>query len=139
MDQCDLSVIIASYNTKQLLQVCLQSIYRNTQGITFEVIVVDDGSKDGSPQMVRDMFPQVRLICNEYNLKYVRTNNVGLRVATGRYGLLLNSDVEIKPGAFTHLVRFMDKHLDAAQLVLSSLTQTVLFSIVFAVSQGCSP
>ena len=114
MDQCDLSVIIASYNTKQLLQECLQSIYRNTQGITFEVIVVDDGSKDGSPEMVRQLFPAVRLICNERNLKYVGANNVGLRAAAGRYGLLLNSDVEVNPGAFATLVRFMDKHPDAA-------------------------
>lgn len=114
MEQCDLSIIVASYNTKQLLQGCLQSIYQNTQGIMFEVIVVDDGSKDGSPEMVRQFFPQARLICNERNLKYVGANNVGLRAAVGRFGLLLNSDVEVKPGAFATLVRFMDEHPDAA-------------------------
>ncbi|MCK5659677.1 MAG: glycosyltransferase family 2 protein [Alphaproteobacteria bacterium] len=114
MKQCDLSIIVASYNTKQLLQGCLQSIYQNTQGLIFEVIVVDDGSKDESPGMVRKLFPQVRLICNEHNLKYVGTNNVGLLAASGRYGLLLNSDVEVKPGTFVTLVRFMDAHPDAA-------------------------
>lgn len=114
MEQCDLSIIIASYNTKQLLQGCLQSIYRNTSGITFEVIVVDDRSQDGSPEMVRQSFPTARLICNERNLKYVGANNAGLRACVGRYGLLLNSDVEVMPGAFTTLVRFMDDHPDVA-------------------------
>lgn len=114
MEQCDLSVIVASYNTKRLLQACLQSIYRNTLGISFEIIVVDDGSRDGSPEMVRQFFPAARLICNERNLKYVGANNVGLRAAAGRYGLLLNSDVEVMPGAFTTLVHFMDEHPDAA-------------------------
>ncbi len=114
MNPCDLSIIVASYNTKEFLRKCLQSIYENTQGITFEVIVVDDKSNDGSPQMVRELFPQVHLICNEKNLKYVGANNAGLRAAIGRYGLLLNSDVEIKPQAFTLLVKFMDEHLDAA-------------------------
>jgi len=114
MPGCDLSVIVASYNTKQFLKECLQSIYQNTSQITFEVIVVDDGSKDGSPEMVRQLFPAVRLICNERNLKYVGTNNAGLRAATGRYGLLLNSDVKLMPEAFTKLVRFMDEHTDVA-------------------------
>ena len=114
MAPCDLSVIVASYNTKQFLRQCLESIYKTTQGITFEIIVVDDKSSDGSPEMVRELFPQARLICHEANLKYVKANNAGLRAAVGRYGLLLNSDVEVNPGAFATLVRFMDEHWDAA-------------------------
>lgn len=114
MERCDLSVIVASFNTKQLLQGCLQSVYSNTRRISFEVIVVDDGSDDGSPEMVRQLFPSVRLICIQHNLRYVGANNAGLRVAAGRYGLLLNSDVEVKPGAFDTLVQFMDEHPDAA-------------------------
>lgn len=110
----DLSIIIASYNTKELLYDCLESIYLNTHEISYETIVVDDCSTDGSPDMVRDLFPQVRLICNPTNLRYVKTNNVGLRAAVGRYGLLLNSDVEVQPNAFDVLVRFMDAHPDAA-------------------------
>ena len=110
----DLSIIIASYNTKELLRGCLESIYVNTGEISYEIIVVDDCSTDGSPEMVRDLFPQARLICNPNNLRYVKTNNVGLLAAKGRYGLLLNSDVEVQSGAFDALVRFMDAHPDAA-------------------------
>jgi len=110
----DLSIIIASYNTKELLRDCLESIYLNTREISYETIVVDDCSTDGSSDMVRDLFPQVRLICNPTNLRYVKTNNVGLHAAVGRYGLLLNSDVKVQPYAFDVLVRFMDEHPDAA-------------------------
>ena len=114
MKQIDLSVIVASYNTKELLRGCLASVYANTHRIEFEVIVLDDGSRDGSPEMVREEFPQVKLIVNETNLRYAKTNNAGLRAASGRYGLLLNSDVEVQPGSFDVLVDFMDSHPDAA-------------------------
>lgn len=110
----DLSVIVASYNTKDLLHDCLKSIYDTTKQITFEVIVVDDCSSDGSAEMVTEAFPQVRVIRNATNLRYAKTNNVGLKAARGRYGLLLNSDVVVQPGAFETLVRFMDEHPDAA-------------------------
>lgn len=114
MTAVDLSVIVASYNTRDLLQGCLKSIYESTQDITYEVIVVDDCSTDGSPEMVRKVFPQAQLVCNATNLRYVGTNNAGLRAAQGRYGLLLNSDVEVQPGAFSTLVHFMDAHPDTA-------------------------
>ena len=110
----DLSVIVASYNTKDLLRGCLESIYDGTKEIAFEVIVVDDCSTDGSAEMVGAEFPQARLIRNATNLRYAKTNNVGLKAAQGRYGLLLNSDVVVQPGAFHALVRFMDEHPDAA-------------------------
>ena len=61
MGSIDLSIIIASYNTQNLTRCCLRSIYDNTHGITFEVIVMDDCSKDGSPEMVEKEFPQARL------------------------------------------------------------------------------
>lgn len=114
MDRMDLSIIVASYDTKELLRGCLQSIYDNTQGIQFETIVVDDCSTDGSPEMVEEKFSEVRLIRNAANMRYVKTNNSGIRACRGRYALLLNSDTEVQPGAFERLVRFMDEHPDAA-------------------------
>lgn len=114
MIQVDLTVIIASYNTLGLLKSCIQSIYDTTTEIVFEVIVVDDCSTDGSSEMVENLFPQVRLIRNQVNMRYAKTNNAGLRAANGRYGLLLNSDTVIQPGAFKTLVDFMDSHPDAA-------------------------
>jgi GT2 family glycosyltransferase len=110
----DLSVIVASYDTKDLLHDCLRSIYDTTKEISFEVIVVDDCSTDGSAEMVSEAFPQARLIRNATNLRYAKTNNAGLKAARGRYGLLLNSDVVVRPGAFQALVEFMDEHPDAA-------------------------
>jgi len=110
----DLSVIVASYDTKDLLHDCLRSIYDTTKEISFEVIVVDDCSTDGSAEMVSEAFPQARIIRNATNLRYAKTNNAGLKAARGRYGLLLNSDVVVRPGAFQALVGFMDEHPDAA-------------------------
>ena len=114
MDDIDLSIIVANYNTRNYLKKCLESIYNTTSGINFEVIVVDDFSPDDSVDMVKEYFPQVRLICNPVNLRYTKTNNNGLKAAKGRYGLLLNSDVEVQPGAFLTLVKFMDENPDVA-------------------------
>ncbi len=114
MNQIDLSIIVASYNTQDLLRSCLSSIYRQTHEITFEVIVIDDRSPDMSAIMVSSEFPQVVLVVNDQNLRYAKTNNKGLNVAKGRYGLLLNSDVEVQSGAFDRLVAFMDNHSEAA-------------------------
>ena len=74
-----LSVIIASFNTRELLANCLQSIYRNPPGEPFEIIVVDDASMDGTSEMVRARFPGVRLLLNEINRSYAFSNNRGIR------------------------------------------------------------
>lgn len=114
MSSVDLSIIVASYSTRDLTKACLESIYKYTKDIAFEVIVVDDCSKDDSAEMVAHDFPDVRLIQNPTNMRYAKTNNVGLCAAKGRYGLLLNSDVEIYDDSFSALVKFMDAHPDAA-------------------------
>jgi GT2 family glycosyltransferase len=110
----DLSIIVASYNTRELLRGCLQSIYDTTQGITFELIVTDDCSSDDTSKMVMECFPQAKLIRNPVNMRYAKSNNNALKAARGRYGLLLDSDTVVQPGAFATLVRFMDEHGDAA-------------------------
>lgn len=110
----DLTIIIPNYNTLGLLRQCLASIYRHTANITFEVIVVDDNSRDGSADMVAKEFPQVRLVRNKENLMYAKNNNLGMRMSVARYACLLNSDTEITSNAFQALVQFMDTHLDAA-------------------------
>lgn len=111
---CDLTVIIPSYNTRDLLQACIASIYQHTQTITFEFICIDDASTDGSADMVAENFPQVVLIRNTTNQYYARNNNAGMRLAHGRYACLLNSDTLLRSDAFSALVRFMDEHPDAA-------------------------
>ena len=88
----DVSIIIVNYNTKQLLADCLKSIYEQTKNIDFEVIVSDNGSKDGSIEMLKQDFPQVILIENNANLGFGAANNRGLEVAKGKYIFYLNSD-----------------------------------------------
>ncbi len=88
----DVSIIIVNYNTKRLLADCLNSIYEQTKDISFEVIVSDNGSKDGSIEMLKDNFPQVILIENNANLGFGAANNRGLAIAKGKYIFYLNSD-----------------------------------------------
>ena len=75
----DASVIVVNHNTKELLRKCLDSIYKNTNNITFEVIVVDNDSSDGSVTMVKNEFRRVKTITNKENLGFARANNIGIR------------------------------------------------------------
>jgi GT2 family glycosyltransferase len=108
--QVGLSLIIVNHNTRQLLRDCLQSLQRGNDEIDFETIVVDNGSSDGSPEMVAEKFPNVILIRNERNEGFAKPNNQGLRIARGRYLTLLNSDTIVQPHALETMVRFMDEH-----------------------------
>ena len=104
----DVSVIIISWNTKQHLLNCISSL-ANQSGIK-EVIVVDNGSTDGSPEAVEKQFPQVKLIRNKENLGFAKANNIGMRASTGRYLCLINSDVIVQDGCIEKLIEFMDKN-----------------------------
>lgn len=86
------SIIIVNYNTKQLLINCLTSIKENIKDIEYEVIVVDNDSKDGSQEMLKHMFPWVHLIENNANVGFGKANNIGATYASGKYLFLLNSD-----------------------------------------------
>jgi N-acetylglucosaminyl-diphospho-decaprenol L-rhamnosyltransferase len=110
--QIDLSLIIVNHNTRQLLEECLQSLEKGNEGIVIETIVVDNGSSDGSPEMVAERFPQTVLIRNERNEGFAKPNNQGLKVAKGRYAMLLNSDTKVRPHALETLVRSMDEHVE---------------------------
>ena len=110
----DLTIIIPNYNTKALLRQCLASIYRYTRGIQFEVICIDDGSSDGSPEMVESEFSEVILVRNPVPLLYSRNNNLGMKMSRARYACLLNSDTKLLANAFKMLVTFMDAHPEAA-------------------------
>ncbi len=108
-----LSILIVNWNTRELLAQCLRSIYATADDLALEVVVVDNASSDGSVAMIRQHFPQVRLIANDANLGFARANNQAIAVSQGRYLLLLNSDTEVKPGALQALVAFMDAHPEA--------------------------
>ncbi|HEY67121.1 MAG TPA: glycosyltransferase family 2 protein [Thermoflexia bacterium] len=120
----DLGIVIASYNTRDLLRTCLRSVYASHGDFTFEVCVVDNASSDGSAEMVAAEFPQARLIVNAENVGYAGANNQGLeafgftrvsspRSQTPRFALLLNSDTELPPDALARMLDFMAGHSDA--------------------------
>ncbi len=105
----DLSIIIVSWNVANLLQACLESIYSSPlPSDTIETIVVDSASTDNSVEMVRDHFPQVKLLPQSENLGFSRCNNIGLQAASGRYLFLLNPDTEIMGDALAKMIGYMD-------------------------------
>ena len=106
----DVSVIVVNWNTRRLLSECLMSLYDTIRNITFEVIVVDNGSSDGSVEMVQARFPQVHLIANQKNKGFTGANNQALAIFGGRYALLFNSDAVALPGAIETMVHFADAH-----------------------------
>ncbi len=104
----DLSICIVSWNTRKLLRYCLESIYAKTKGINFEIIIVDNASKDGSIEMVSNEFPKCIIIAQQENLGFSKANNIAVKIARGRYVAFLNPDTVMKTNAFVAMVGFMD-------------------------------
>jgi O-antigen biosynthesis protein len=117
----DLSVIIVNYNVRYFLEQCLQSVFKSAKNLELEVFVVDNNSVDGSVEMVRERFPQVKLIDNKENLGFSKANNQAIRLSRGRYVLLLNPDTVVEDDTFTRVVQFMDEHPDAGGLGVKML------------------
>jgi GT2 family glycosyltransferase len=111
-----LSVILVSWNTCDELRACLESVEAGVGGISAEVVVVDNASTDGSPDMVEDRFPDARLIRNSANLGFAAGCNAGLEAATGRYILLLNPDTIVLDDVLAATVRYLDEHPDVATM-----------------------
>jgi GT2 family glycosyltransferase len=111
-----LSVIIVNWNTSDLLRTCLLSMGGLHKHPDYEVLVVDNHSSDGSVEMVRSEFPGVTLLAQDANLGFSRGNNVGLRNATGKYLLLLNSDTEVVDNALQAMCDYMDANPDIGVL-----------------------
>ncbi len=113
MAKPDLSVIIVSFNTKELIEACLRSVFTSRGAGEVEVIVVDNASTDGSRDAIRKSFPAVKIIENKFNLGFSAASNIGLESAAGTYALLLNSDTELRPDGLKLLREFMDVHPEA--------------------------
>ncbi|RMD52092.1 MAG: glycosyltransferase family 2 protein [Candidatus Thermofonsia bacterium] len=116
MNQPDLSIIIVSWNVRELLRQCLLSIRQNQGGLQVEIIVVDGASADGSAEMVREAFPDVVLIACQENVGFPRGNNLGIAAANGRYLLILNPDTEIVGDALPQMVAYMQAHPEVGVL-----------------------
>ncbi len=106
----DLSIIIVTFNTRELLRNCLLSIRNTVREISREVIVVDNGSLDATATMVMSEFPEAILIANPENRGFAAANNQAIKTMRGRYALLLNSDTVLTEGAASELFHFMEEH-----------------------------
>lgn len=123
----ELSIVIVSYNVSHFLQQTLQSVQRAIRGIQAEVWVVDNASHDDSVAMVRNHFPWVKLIANTENVGFSRANNQALRLAQGKYCLLLNPDMLLTETSLRHCLDFMASHPDCGGLGVRMVDGSGLF------------
>lgn len=130
----DLSIIIPSFNTKDLLDRCLSSIYESLEksNLSFEAIVVDNASTDGTVELLNKKYPRVIKIFNHENLGYGKANNLGIKKAKGEYILLLNSDIKVLDKAIENLFEFTRLHSD-------SFTGGKLLNEDFSPQSSCGP
>jgi N-acetylglucosaminyl-diphospho-decaprenol L-rhamnosyltransferase len=103
-----LSIVIVSWNTRELLRCCLETVFAYPPADPFEVWVVDNNSQDESVAMVHSQFPQVQIIVNQDNPGFAGANNQAIHASSGEYVLLLNPDTEVKAGALATLIDFLD-------------------------------
>jgi hypothetical protein len=108
MSDLKLSIIVVNWNTRDITRNCLLSIREHVTGVDYEVILVDNASSDGSAEMVRLEFPEVRLIANDQNVGFGRANNQAMRVARGKLFLLLNSDTLVIDDSIQRLANFIE-------------------------------
>jgi GT2 family glycosyltransferase len=108
-----LSIVIICWNDLRVIRECLRSIFEGTHTISFEVIVSDNASTDGSIEFVREKYPIVHVVENRANLGFAKGNNAGIRVSRGEYVLILNPDTIIHDGALDKLVAFADRNPQA--------------------------
>ena len=109
----DLSILVVNWRTRDYLRNCLQAIRDTVKEISHEVIVVDNDSRDGSAEMVREEFPEVVLIASEVNLGFAVGNNLALERSSGRHVLLVNPDIVLREDTARALVAFADSRPDA--------------------------
>ena len=109
----EVSVIVSTYNAREVLADCLTSIYQHPPTALYEILVVDDASEDETSEMVQSRFPEVRLWRNAVNQHYTRSNNLALRNARGKYIHLLNNDTIVLPDAIDRMHAFLREHPEA--------------------------
>ncbi|MDO8669221.1 MAG: glycosyltransferase family 2 protein [Candidatus Buchananbacteria bacterium] len=110
----EISIIINNYKTKGLLKQCLRGIYAYPPSVDYEIIVVDNNSKDGSVEIVKEQFKQVKLIEARENLGHHKGNNLGIKNSSGRYILILNTDIALLDNSVDKMYQFMESHQAAA-------------------------
>ena len=104
----DISVIIVNWNTRDILSQCLNSLRNHPASYPMEVIVVDNASSDGSAELVREKFPEVRLIVNKENCGFAKGNNIGIQQSSGKYVCIMNSDVLVLEDTLNRMYDYME-------------------------------
>ncbi len=122
-----LSVIIVNYNVRAYLEQCLRTVFEAMKGVEGDVFVVDNLSTDGSVEMVRAKFPQVKLIANQENVGFSRANNQAIRESAAEYVVLLNPDTVVGEDVFRKVVAFLDAHPKAGGLGVKMIDGTGRF------------
>lgn len=113
----DLSIIIVSYNTAKLTVECIESVFRTVKNISFEIIVVDNNSKDNSAKVIKDFRSKIKdrepltVVENSENYGFSKANNIGIKKSSGRYVLFLNSDTVVYENTLDKMVEFMDQNI----------------------------
>jgi GT2 family glycosyltransferase len=115
-ESIDVSIVIVSWNVRDLLRDCLESIDMASGDFATEVIVIDNGSVDGTVDLIPGRFPHVRLVASSVNLGFAKANNVGLAEARGRYVLFLNPDTVLLDRALARMTEFLEWHSDFAMV-----------------------
>ncbi len=123
----DLSVIIVSYNAVDFLKICLHSVYSACHSLKSEVFVVDNNSTDDSVKMVKKAFPQTQLIANNNNPGFSIANNQAIKLAKGKYILILNPDTIVAEDTFTKIVSFLESNTQAGSLGIKMIDGTGSF------------
>ena len=108
----DMSIVLVCWNNKDYLGPCLDSLYQGGLESSFDVVVVDNGSTDGSQDMLRQQYPDILIIQNDHNVGLARASNQGIKATNGRHVLLLNNDTLVNGPSFDAMVRYMDNHPD---------------------------
>jgi len=124
-----LSIIIVNYNVQDFLLHTLESIKRAVINISYEIFVVDNASVDGSVEMIKNKFPDVRLIENQLNRGFAAANNQAMKESSGEYIVLINPDTVVQEDTFTKLINFMEDHPDAGAATCKILNPDGTFSV----------
>ena len=128
----DVSIVLVCWNNKDYLEPCLRSVFRAGLRNRFDVVVVDNGSSDGSQAMLQERFPQVELIQNDHNAGLSRACNQGIDATSGRYVLLLNNDTLVNGPSLDAMVAFLDTTPDAGAVGGQLLNPDGTFQAAYA-------
>ena len=112
----NLSVVIVTWNTKDIVQECLESLKEQAQRSDTEIIVVDNASSDHTPELIQKHCPWVKLVQNDTNLGFAGGNNIGVRLSKGKYIALVNSDVVVPKDCLEKMIQYMEQHPDIGML-----------------------